>query len=234
MKSLPFGFLILIAVIIFALSGMNLLVLLNSRAIVLVILGTLGVFAISTPTTEIRGLIRALTRLRKPDFNDTLIHKSLISLSKNRNTRVFSKHPMITYAQELWEQGLDTRMFRLLLGQKLEKLGASTAQAIASMRNISKYPPALGMMGTVIGLVSLFSNLTPDNKAHLGPSLAMALTTTFFGLLLANFVLLPIADRLHVAHLASSKHNDHIFQILILIESGEPTSIIEEELNAAA
>ena len=233
MKSLPIGSLVMLAVLAYSLMGMNFKTMLNMHSIVLVMVGTVAVLAMSTPANEIRALFKALWALTKNESGWVVLNKGLIDLSKRKDSVVGEIHPLIVYAQELWEQGLDSDMIVVLLTQKLDELNRASEQSVATMRNLAKYPPALGMTGTVIGLVSLFSHLGPDSKDKLGPSLALAMTATFYGLMLANMVLLPLADRLHVQHLSHVKKNEHVYRVLLLIEQGEPPSLIEGEVNAA-
>lgn len=234
MISLPIGIFAIIAVIGYALTGISADILLNMHTLVLVCGGTLAVFALSTPYVDIFGLFNALADLRKPDVPLRSVADDLVVLSKNKQSGTKNSHPLTTYAQDLWKQGVDTDMFHGLLMQRLEELNRGTEQAVASLRNLSKYPPALGMVGTVLGIVVVFSQLTPESRASIGPNLAYAMTATFYGLLLANAVLMPMADRLYVMHLRRSKLNNHVFHILRLIEDGEPTALIEGELNEKA
>jgi chemotaxis protein MotA len=60
--------------------------------------------------------------------------------------------------------------------------------------SIADAAPALGMAGTIIGLVGMFSAM--DDPARIGPSMALALLTTLYGVVIANFVAAPIAARL--------------------------------------
>jgi len=60
--------------------------------------------------------------------------------------------------------------------------------------SIADSAPALGMAGTIIGLVGMFSAM--NDPAKIGPAMALALLTTFYGLLIANLVAAPIAARL--------------------------------------
>jgi chemotaxis protein MotA len=234
MISLPLGFAFALGVFVFALAGSKLDSIINSHSMVLVVGGTFAVLFLSTPWKELWNMCRAVWKLARPGAADNRINSVLLDLARNRAAAVTDCHPLVSYAQELWEQGLDRKMFTLLLNQKLEELDATTERSVIALRNLAKYPPALGMTGTVIGLVAMFSGLTPDNRQHLGPSLAMAMTATLYGLLMANAILLPLSDRLHVMHMSRVKANDRIFQALMLINNGEPRSIIEEGLNADA
>ncbi len=63
-------------------------------------------------------------------------------------------------------------------------------------RAIGDCAPAFGMIGTLIGMVQMFANMTDPSK--LGPFMATALLATLYGAVVANIICLPIADKLHL------------------------------------
>ena len=63
-------------------------------------------------------------------------------------------------------------------------------------RTMARFAPAFGMLGTVIGLIAMLQKMSGSNMENLGPSMAVALVTTFYGLILANMVFNPIAEKL--------------------------------------
>ncbi len=93
-----------------------------------------------------------------------------------------------------------------------------------------EYAPAWGMVGTLIGLVLMLNNLT--DPSTLGPNMAVALLTTFYGSLLANLVFIPLAGKLEL------KTEEEIFVKQIVIEgvigvqSGQNPRILKEKLSA--
>lgn len=228
MKSLPIGVLLLVAVLAYTLSGQNLKIFLNLHSIILVFFGTFGVLFLATPTSIIKVMFRAIKNLFKNETSIAELQMQLLALGRKRNTRIGGAHPLVAYAQELWEQGIDPSLFRLMLAQRMEELNGRAERGVASLRNLAKYPPALGMTGTVVGLVNLFSSLGPDAKSQIGPALALAMTATFYGLILANGVVMPLADRLQVEHLNQVRINDQVFQGLLLIHAGEPLSVFSD------
>jgi chemotaxis protein MotA len=234
MISLPIGLIAIGAVLGFALTGKNMAVLINPHSLILVVGGTIGVLALASPMKDIKGMLRALVQLWKKDKGTAEIHQSLMELAKRRDANLKVTHPLLSYAQELWEQGTDPEVFAFLLGQRREELNAMSERILTTIRNLAKYPPALGMTGTVVGMVSIFSSLNAENRAKLGPSLALAMTATFYGLVMANMILLPLADRLQIGHLAKKKSNEYIFRALLLIHRGESQNLIGEEVNAVA
>jgi flagellar motor component MotA len=153
---------------------------------------------------------------------------SLFELSKgNKGDNIRGKHELIDFYLDLIEQGLEKDMMKLLMAQRLEELDKVSEAPVVLLKNLAKYPPAMGMMGTCMGMVELFANLNAENKDSVGANLALAMTATFYGLLLSNIFLSPLADRLHHRHMMMSKRHENVFNILVLIINNEPASVIE-------
>ncbi|UOQ86318.1 flagellar motor protein MotP [Gracilibacillus salinarum] len=93
-----------------------------------------------------------------------------------------------------------------------------------------EYAPAWGMVGTLIGLILMLQNL--EDPTTLGPSMAVALLTTFYGSVLANLVFMPMAGKLE------TKTSEEIFMKQVIIEgvigvqSGQNPRILKEKLSA--
>lgn len=234
MISLPAGTFAMFVVFLYATQQANLGALINTHALVLVFAGSAAVFALSTPWPNICSVFTVFHRLIVRELPKEAISSALLSLSVNRRSKVTDNHPLVVYAQQLWEGGVDREMFSTLLTEKMVELNGATERAAATLRNLAKYPPPLGMTGTVIGLIRLFANLTQDARANIGPSLALAMTATLYGLILANAVLMPLADRVFVIHLQEVRKNEAIYHVLKLIHSGEAETLIRGELHAVA
>jgi chemotaxis protein MotA len=82
-------------------------------------------------------------------------------------------------------------------GRELESRRMEAEQAPAILRRAAEYAPAMGLIGTLIGLVSMLDGLS--DTASLGPAMGLALLTTLYGAALANLVLSPLAARLERA-----------------------------------
>ena len=88
-------------------------------------------------------------------------------------------------------------------------------------RAIGDCAPAFGMIGTLIGMVQMFANMTDPSK--LGPFMAVALLATLYGALVANLFCLPIADKLHVKLVEEEVNRTLIIDgILMIREFEEP------------
>lgn len=235
MTSLPIGLLLMSGIVYFALhktsGSVNLL---NINSILLVLGGTVAVLATSNSVLALKNLVMSFRQFFQPEITASQVNKMLLNLSKDRATQTNIPHPLVTCAQEMWDAGVDDELFTSTLTGRLVEINHLTYQPVAVMRNLAKYPPALGMTGTVIGMIGLFSNLDESHRAALGPNLAMAMTATLYGLLLANGMLMPLADRLAGLHLRVSNLNEHIFKSIMLIHRREPESLLQGELDAYA
>ncbi|RYZ56259.1 MAG: hypothetical protein EOP07_12815 [Proteobacteria bacterium] len=234
MGTLPIGFLLVGAVIYASMKGSSWALYFNMHAILIVVGGSVAVLIMSSPALALKNLGTVFLNLFKPSISVDSYRREFQELMQNKVLSTPSKNALINYASELWEQGLDPELTIILLSQKREELERGYIEAVQVLRNLAKYPPALGMTGTVMGLVSLFSVLGADNKSALGPALALAMTATFFGLILANCVVTPLADHMHVKHMQDEKVYTGIYQILILINRDEPQALVGDEVDLRA
>ncbi len=233
MRTLPIGFLLTVAVIYISMEGASWALYANVHALVIVLGGTLAILIMSSPSEALRNLVFAVRDVFKKSQKMENYRQDFQELMQKRTLGSKSQNELINYAAELWEQGIEPELFIILISQRRDELERGYIDAVQTLRNLAKYPPALGMTGTVMGLVSLFSVLD-DNRAALGPALALAMTATFFGLVLANCVVTPLADHLHVQHIQNEKLYTGIYQILILINRGESSSLVKDEVEGRA
>ncbi|MFZ0451515.1 MAG: MotA/TolQ/ExbB proton channel family protein [Desulfatiglandaceae bacterium] len=108
--------------------------------------------------------------------------------------------------------------------QDRHKLGAEIFTTLGT------FAPAMGMIGTLIGLVQMLQ--TMDDPSSIGPSMAVALLTTFYGALMANILCLPIAGKLKNRSGAEVMVKDLMTEGVISIAKGENPRVIEQKLNA--
>lgn len=83
-----------------------------------------------------------------------------------------------------------------LLQWRISRLRAQEAAEAQMFRVMAGYAPAFGMVGTLVGLVNLMDTLGSGDMNIIGPHLAVALMTTFYGIILANLVFKPVAVKL--------------------------------------
>lgn len=96
--------------------------------------------------------------------------------------------------------------------------------------DMATFGPAWGMIGTLIGLINMLGAL--DDPASVGPSMAVALLTTMYGSMIANFVCNPVATKLAERSEAEIATKELLIEGLLSILAGENPRIIEEKLKA--
>jgi chemotaxis protein MotA len=97
-------------------------------------------------------------------------------------------------------------------------------------RAIGDCAPAFGMIGTLIGMVQMFANMTDPSK--LGPLMAVALLATFYGAAVANLVCLPIADKLHGKVVEEDTNRTLIIDGILMIRDAKSPALVREMLLA--
>jgi chemotaxis protein MotA len=97
-------------------------------------------------------------------------------------------------------------------------------------RAIGDCAPAMGMVGTILGMVSMFANMSDPSK--LGPAMATALLATLYGAVIANLLALPIADKLHGRGEDENVSRTLIIDGILLIRESKSPSLVKEMLVA--
>ena len=97
-------------------------------------------------------------------------------------------------------------------------------------RAVGDCAPAFGMIGTLIGMVQMFANMTDPSK--LGPYMAVALLATFYGAAVANLFCLPIADKLHLKLVDEEVNRTLIIDGILMIREAKSPTLVREMLLA--
>jgi len=90
--------------------------------------------------------------------------------------------------------------------------------------------PSFGMIGTLIGLVLMLGNM--NDVSTIGPNMAVALITTFYGSMLANCICLPIVEKLKFASKKEILIKELMLEGIMSLQSGDNPRIVEQKLTA--
>jgi chemotaxis protein MotA len=93
------------------------------------------------------------------------------------------------------------------------------------MMSIANVAPAMGMIGTLIGLVAMLSNM--DDPKSIGPAMAVALLTTLYGAFLANVIATPIAAKLKLRMAEEKMNQELVLDAVLGIQDGQNPRVIE-------
>lgn len=104
---------------------------------------------------------------------------------------------------------------------------------VGVFRTLSKFPPAFGLMGTTLGMIAMLQNMGgADAQKMLGPSMAIGLVATFYGLTLANLVFIPISENLAVINRDDETLRTIVIDGLRLVRRKEHPKVVEEHLKS--
>ncbi len=104
-------------------------------------------------------------------------------------------------------------------------------ESIDQLEVLAKYPPAFGMMGTIIGLIAVLKQMGLDKGIEtVGPNMAVALITTLYGIFIANYIIHPISDNLYSRSQKDLKVRRIIAEGILLINKNEDPVYVREVL----
>jgi chemotaxis protein MotA len=226
---------IVLAAIIF---GGSIVTFVNIPSILIVLGGTFMVVMIKFSLSHFFGAFRVAGRafINKMDTPEDLITKIVELANISRKEGVLALE-----SQEISNDFLNDGIKMLIDGNKHEVISTVMIKELEQTIDRHKWgakvfsatadvAPAMGMIGTLIGLVQMLSNMS-DPKL-IGPAMAVALLTTLYGAVLANVVAQPIADKLELRKTEESRIKAICIDGVLAIQEGVNPRIIESMLHA--
>lgn len=174
-------------------------------------------FVFSSPKQESQELIALMIKL-----GTISRRKGLLALSD-----VKTPSPFLKRVCDLIADAADEDTLRAAMRTEIESMQMRHSIVQDVFKRMAVYAPAFGMLGTLIGLIQMLSMLAvPEN---LGPAMAVALLTTFYGSLLSTMILLPIAGKLRSRTLMEVMNLEIIFQGAVsILQDNNPMSVYEK------
>jgi chemotaxis protein MotA len=123
--------------------------------------------------------------------------------------------------------GTDPELIEGIMETELEIMEKRHLDVVAFWNLVGKYTPTWGMLGTLIGLILMLADMRPET---IGPNMSIALLTTYYGAIVANFVAIPIADKLKSQHENESLVKNIILKGVMSIQSGDNPRIVQQKL----
>lgn len=126
--------------------------------------------------------------------------------------------------------GTDPELVRAIMETELVSMEDRHKKKITFWEDVGSMGPAWGMIGTLVGLVNMLNNMSDPNS--IGPQMAVALITTLYGSLLANWICTPIAMKLKMNNDEEYRLKEILIEGLLSIQAGENPRVIEEKLKS--
>lgn len=137
--------------------------------------------------------------------------------------------PFLQRGIQLLVDGHDADVVKSLLANDRNQAEERHKSASTIFMNLSSMAPAMGMIGTLIGLVAMLANMS-DPKA-IGPAMAVALLTTLYGAVLANGFCEPVADKLSLRAAEEAMVKSLVIDALLAIQAGQNPRVIDSMLR---
>ncbi len=130
---------------------------------------------------------------------------------------------------DLLVDGHDADVVRAALQKDIALTDERHIAGSGAFRAYGDVAPAMGMIGTLIGLVAMLSNM--DDPKSIGPAMAVALLTTLYGAVLANMVFFPLADKLSLRREQEKLNRRLIMDGVLAIQDGQNPRVIDGYLK---
>ncbi|MCE5243883.1 MAG: motility protein A [Syntrophobacteraceae bacterium] len=219
-------------------SGIGLFIDLPSAMIVFG--GTIGATMIHYP---LRDLLRLFKVLKNVFFSKLWNAREVVELFVDFSHRS-RREGILALESELWKvedkfltkglqlaiDGMEPEGIREILETEIDYLEERHRVGAEILNTMATFFPAMGLIGTLIGLIQMLK--TMEDPSTIGPSMALALITTFYGVVGANLVCLPMAGKLRKRSQEETLIKEMVLSGIISITSGENPRIVEQKLHS--
>ncbi len=177
----------------------------NLPSVLIVLLGTLTATSISYTGTELAKSAKVIAGSAfRPVRNFSSLANGMMSLATiarkkgilylSNYDKETEKEPFLRHALSLVIDGYNPDDVKRILKQDIDLEEERKKRAASILRRASEVAPAMGLIGTLVGLVQMLANL--ENPDTIGPAMAVALLTTFYGAILGTVVMSPLAAKI--------------------------------------
>jgi chemotaxis protein MotA len=213
---------------------------LNAPAAMIVLGGTLGAVLINYPLSDILRVIKVAKNVFfQNELKTEKMIEMLLDMSKvARRDGILAledkvediKDPFFAKGMTLMIDGIEPATLSRLLNTELEYISERHDLGAEIFTTMGNFAPAMGMVGTLIGLIKMLVQM--DDPSSIGPAMAVALITTFYGVILANLIFLPAAGKLKTRSNSELMQKQLMISGILSIQSGDNPRILEDKLHS--
>ncbi len=228
----------LVAIAIVMGGGVSLFI--NVPALMIVMGGTLGATMINYPLRDVFGVFKVVkkTIFTKKISTSELIRGFMGFAKKSRKEGILAlesdmknvRDEFLKKGIQLSIDGLEPQEIQDILETEVGFIRTRHQLGAEVFTTMGTYAPALGMIGTLIGLVQMLQTL--DDPGSIGPAMAVALLTTFYGSIMANIMCLPLAGKLRARSKEEVLAREMTIRGIISLSNGDNPRILGQKLLA--
>ena len=210
----------------------------NLAGLMIVLGGTVASTLLTFPLKDVlKAFKAAFFVLFEPKIDSNSMVKTMIQLSKLSRksgltalSKIKINNPILKKGCDLIADGAEENIIRNALRTEIESLKHRHLNIQEVFVKMATFAPAFGMIGTLIGLVQMLNHLT--NPSGIGPAMAIALLTTFYGVLISTLFFLPIAGKLKIRTMSEVINLEIIFEGAISILQNNNSLMVFEKLSS--
>lgn len=180
------------------------------------------------------SLIFKLSDMNMPDVIRKIIELSNIARKEGllslEEASAELDDPFLKKGVLLIVDGTDPELVRAIMETELTSVDNRHRKKIAFWDDLGAMGPAWGMIGTLIGLINML--VLMDDPSSIGPQMSIALITTLYGSMLANWICVPVASKLKAKNEIEMTIKEIMIEGLLSIQAGENPRVIEEKLKS--
>lgn len=202
-------------------------------SVLIVMIGSLFVVMMKYNLKQFLGAVKIAAKafIFKIDKPDELIEQSVTMADAARKGGFLAleeaeiSNSFMQKAVDMLVDGHDGEVVREALEKDISLTEDRHKTGIGIFQSLGDVAPAMGMIGTLIGLVAMLSNM--DDPKSIGPAMAVALLTTLYGAIIANMIAIPIADKLTLRMSEEMLNRNLIMDAVLAIQDGQNPRVIE-------
>ena len=141
------------------------------------------------------------------------------------------EHAFLAKGVKLIVDGTDPELVRDILESELVHKYEKGKKRVYFWKDLGSYAPAWGMIGTLLGLINMMKSMGSDSSA-IGAGMSLALITTLYGSVIANWICIPVAKKIEKNEQADQLIMELIIEGVLSIQAGENPRIIKEKIMA--
>lgn len=212
----------------------------NYPSLMIVVGGTMGATLLAYPLSEVLSVFGVAKNvfLHKSRSVQSLILQLVDFAKKARKDGILSfesqlkelDDPFMVEGLQLAIDGMDSNAIDEILSTDIQYVEERHRLGAEIFSTMGGFAPAVGMLGTIIGLVQMLMQM--EDPSQIGAPMAVALLTTFYGTLLANLLFLPIAAKLKTRSNQEILVSQMVLEGIISIQSGDNHRVVEQKLRA--
>lgn len=211
----------------------------DAPSVMVVIGGAIAAVMISFPLAKVLGVFSVSLKciFNKPEDLGAILEQIIDLADVARRDGLLAlegkmaevEHPFIRMGIQMAIDGSPPEVLEDILRTEVDSIATRHAEGKSVLDQLGRFAPAYGMIGTLMGLIMMLSNMS--DPSSIGAGMAVALITTLYGAITSNVIFLPFAEKLGFLNKQELVSKEVIIRGILAIQSGENPRVIRQKLN---